>query len=62
LDSCILVETDSPVLVPVPRERNEAASTAVAVKAIAEIKGLAEAEVAEANGENIQRLYGNSFP
>jgi len=59
--SCLLVETDSPVLGPVPQERNEPANALVATKAIAEIKGIAEAEVVEAIQENIQRLYGDSF-
>jgi TatD DNase family protein len=59
--SCLLVETDSPVLGPVPKVRNEPANALVAVKAIAEIKGMAEAEVAEVIQENMRRLYGDSF-
>ncbi len=59
--SSLLVETDSPVLGPVPQERNEPANALIAVKTIAEIKGIAEAEVVEGIQENIRRLYGNSF-
>jgi len=59
--SCLLVETDSPVLGPVPQERNEPANALIAAKAIAEIKEIAEAEVAEAIQENMRRLYGDSF-
>jgi TatD DNase family protein len=59
--SCLLVETDSPVLGPVTRERNEPANALIAVKTIAEIKGIAEAEAVEAIHENMLRLYGDSF-
>jgi TatD DNase family protein len=38
--SCLLVETDSPVLGPVPGERNEPANVISVIDAIAEIKGL----------------------
>jgi TatD DNase family protein len=56
--SCLLVETDSPVLGPVPQERNEPANAFIAVKAIAELKGVSEVEVMEAVAENTRRLYG----
>jgi len=59
--SCLLVETDSPVLGPAPQERNEPANVRVALKEIAEIKGIAEAAAAESIQENIRRLYGESF-
>jgi TatD DNase family protein len=59
--SCLLVETDSPVLGPVPQERNEPANVLIALKTIAEIKEIAEAEVVERIQENIRRLYGDSF-
>ena len=59
--SCLLVETDSPVLGPVPQERNEPANALIAVKAIAEIKEITEAEVVEGIQENIRRFYGDSF-
>ncbi len=57
--SCFLLETDSPVLGPSPQERNEPANALISVKAIAELKGLKEAEVIEAISENTRRLYGD---
>jgi TatD DNase family protein len=57
--SCLLVETDSPVLGPAARERNEPANAVIALQAIAEIKGIREEQVAEAVLENTLRLYGN---
>jgi TatD DNase family protein len=59
--SCLLIETDSPVLGPASRERNEPANAVIAVKAIAELKGIHEAEVMEAVEENVRRLYGTLF-
>jgi TatD DNase family protein len=59
--SCLLVETDSPVLGPVPQERNEPANATIAIKKIAELKGIAEEEVAEAVSDNARRLYGDVF-
>jgi TatD DNase family protein len=56
--SCLLVESDSPVLGPVPTERNEPANVAVALKAIAQIKGMDPEEVAETLAENTRRLFG----
>lgn len=56
--SCLLVETDSPVLGPLPGERNEPANLAVSVRTIAKLKGISEAEVALAVAENTERLYG----
>jgi TatD DNase family protein len=55
--SCLLVETDSPVLGPQPRERNEPANALIAIKKIAELKGLSEFEVMEAVSVNTRRLY-----
>jgi TatD DNase family protein len=55
---CLLVESDSPVLGPDPRERNEPANLAVAIRAIAEIKALPEAQVVEAVAANTIKLYG----
>ena len=55
---CLLVETDSPVLGPDPKKRNEPANAQVAIAAIAEIKGLKKEKVAEIVYENTQRLYG----
>ena len=59
---CLLVETDSPVLGPEPQVRNEPASLPLAVKAIAEIKGISEQQVAEAVAANTARLYGPHVP
>lgn len=54
----ILLETDSPVLSPHGRERNEPANLIVALKAVAEMKGMTEDSIREAVVENTQRLYG----
>ena len=59
--SCLLIETDSPVLGPVPQERNEPANAPVALKMIAELKGITVDEAAEAVAENTRRLYGDSL-
>ena len=56
--SCLLVETDSPVLGPEPHQRNEPANVIISIKAIAELKDIAEATVIKAVWENTQRLYG----
>ena len=57
--SCLLLETDSPVLSPEPGTRNEPANLRFALTAVAEIKGLDPREVAEATRENVRRLYGD---
>ena len=57
--SCLLVETDSPVLGPEPSERNEPANISVSIKTIAELKNVNEREVIESVAENTKRLYGN---
>ncbi len=57
--SCLLVETDSPVLGPDPDKRNEPANITVSIKAIAELKNIREGEVIEAVAENAKLLYGN---
>ena len=54
---CLLLETDSPVLGPIPGERNEPANLIVALKAVAEIKGIAEEEARRAVLENAERLF-----
>jgi TatD DNase family protein len=59
--SNLLVETDSPVLGPNGQERNEPANAPIAVKVIAELKGLSVEEIAEAVAENTRRLYGEAF-
>lgn len=56
--ACLLIETDSPVLGPFPNERNEPANLSLSIKAIAELKGVSEAEVIAAVSENTERLYG----
>jgi TatD DNase family protein len=59
--SCLLAESDSPVLGPSPQERNEPENARIAVKAIAELKGIKEAEAAERILDNTRRLYGDAF-
>ena len=56
--SCLLLETDSPVLGPVPGERNEPANAAGVVTAIAELKGIEKQHVLEAVFQNTCQLYG----
>ena len=53
----LLVETDSPVLGPDPKIRNEPANLAVSVNAIAEIKHFSQEAVMSAISDNAQRLY-----
>jgi TatD DNase family protein len=57
--SCLLVETDSPVLGPDPKQRNEPANITLAIKAIADLKSAGKKEVLEAVSKNTRRLYGN---
>lgn len=54
---CLMVETDSPVLGPEPDGRNEPMHLSIAVRAIAELKGLEEDEVSEAVTRNAMDLY-----
>jgi len=56
--SCLLLETDSPVLGPSPGARNEPANIGSALAAIASIKGLPVEEIAMTIYENTVRLYG----
>lgn len=56
--SSLLIETDSPVLGPVPGERNEPSNAALVVKTIAELKNIDRKEVLEAAFKNTCRLYG----
>jgi TatD DNase family protein len=56
LDS-LLVETDAPVLSPIRGERNEPANVIYAVKKIAELKDVSEAEVAETTTKNANSLF-----
>jgi TatD DNase family protein len=54
---CLLLETDSPVLGVDPAERNEPRNVRVALRAVAELKGITELAVAEATAENARRLF-----
>jgi TatD DNase family protein len=56
--SCLLIETDSPVLGPSPEERNEPANIWLSVKTIAALKDVSEEAVLAAVSENTERLYG----
>jgi TatD DNase family protein len=56
--SCLMVETDSPVLGPNPHERNEAKNILFAVEKIAELKKIHLERVIEAVSENTRTLYG----
>jgi TatD DNase family protein len=57
--SCLLVESDSPVLGPDPQQRNEPANVRIAIQTIAELKRCSETKVIEAVMENTRRLYGD---
>lgn len=56
--SCLLLETDSPVLGPDRESRNEPANLRISLQAVADLKELPVEEVAEAVAENTRRLYG----
>lgn len=56
--SCLMLETDSPVLGPEPDERNEPANVRISAAAIAEIKDVTLEEVFETTSRNAARLYG----
>ena len=56
--SCLMLETDSPVLGPEPGKRNEPANIVLALDAIAEIKQIPQQEVQEAVFHNTLALYG----
>ncbi len=56
--SCLMLESDSPVLGPDPQERNEPANALLAAQAIAEIKEVPLTAVLDAAFENTCRLYG----
>ncbi len=56
--SCLLLETDSPVLGPEAGERNEPANVRISARAIADLRDVSEAEVLEQTTENAQALYG----
>ncbi|MDD7366339.1 MAG: TatD family hydrolase, partial [Clostridiales bacterium] len=56
----LLVETDCPYMAPVPMrgKRNEPAFVAYTARRVAELRGMAEDELAEAAFENGCRLFG----
>ena len=56
--SCLLLETDSPVLGPSSKERNEPANIWQSVKTIAALKDVSEEAVLAAVSENTEKLYG----
>lgn len=56
--SCLLIETDSPVLGPLASERNEPANILYSIRAIAQLKRISEEKVISVVGENTKRLYG----
>jgi TatD DNase family protein len=60
--SALLVETDSPVLGPSHKERNEPSNIMISVNAISEIKNIRKEEVLETVFENTYRLYGERIP
>lgn len=55
--SCLLVESDSPVLGPDPGKRNEPANVTAAIDAIAKIKDVPVERVRETVWENSLKLY-----
>ena len=59
--SCLLLESDSPVLGPDPRERNEPANALLALRCVAELRGISPEEAARSIAENTRRLYGDSL-
>jgi len=58
--SCLLAETDSPVLGPNASERNEPKNILYAVNMIAELKNVRAEAVVESLAENTQKLYNLS--
>jgi len=60
--SNLLVETDSPVLGPTNKERNEPSNVMISVNVISELKNISKEEVLETVFENTYRLYGDRNP
>lgn len=60
----ILIETDAPYLAPIPKrgKRNEPAFVSFTAAKVAEVKGIAVEEVAEATTANFLRLFGKVRP
>jgi TatD DNase family protein len=57
--SCLLLESDSPVLGPSRQERNEPANIWQSVKSIAALQDVSEEAVLSAVSENTEKLYGS---
>jgi TatD DNase family protein len=55
--SCLMLETDSPVLGPSGAERNEPANARIALREIAKLKQVSEEEAEAAILENTRRCY-----
>jgi TatD DNase family protein len=55
--SCLLLESDSPVLGPNPEDRNEPANIRVSLQTIAAVKNMPVQAVEEAIRDNTARLY-----
>ena len=53
-----LLETDSPVLGPDPKKRNEPANISLTIKEIAKIKKISEEKVIEITNKNVKDLFG----
>jgi TatD DNase family protein len=58
---CLLLETDSPVLGPDPRLRNEPMNVMIACRAVADLKGVPPEDVARITTENARRLFPRAF-
>ncbi len=59
--SCLLLETDSPVLGPSAEERNEPSNLLVSLKMISELKNVYQEEIRETVIDNTRRLYDHLF-
>lgn len=57
----LLLETDSPVLAPDPAARNEPQNLRIACQAVADLKGVSFAEVAEQTTANARALFPRAF-
>ncbi|MCK5850605.1 MAG: TatD family hydrolase [Kiritimatiellae bacterium] len=58
-DECLLIETDSPYLAPVPHrgKKNEPAYLPHVAKVIADLRGVSEQKIAALTAENAERLF-----
>ncbi|MDK2383333.1 MAG: TatD family hydrolase [Candidatus Korarchaeota archaeon] len=54
----MVLESDSPVLAPNPKERNEPANIRISAKFVAEMKGIDVEDLAEITTGNAMRVYG----